>query len=292
MDSINKDIHIGLDIGGTKLLVASADSSGGIIKRVQHETPPDLAGGLELLDSMIGKVSDGSRIKSMGAAIGGPLDWQAGIVSPLHQPAWRDVPLKKIMTGKWRCDFHVDVDTNIAALGEYHFGGEKAQRLLYLTLSTGMGGGYIVGGRIYRGFNGVHPEAGHQSINFRCSHPQNIACECGAPDCLEALVSGNGIRRIYGKPAEELDPGEWEEVTYNLGQGLRNLAAIYLPDVIAIGGGVAVGAGEKFINEAASVMAEHLRIVPSPLVRLSRLGYDTALMGAIAAAIYGIDSQE
>jgi glucokinase len=292
MHPIDKDIHIGLDIGGTKLLVASADSSGNIIKRMQLETPSDLACGLNLLNSMIEKVSNDRRIKSMGAAIGGPLDWQKGIVSPLHQPAWRDVPLKKIMTGKWRCDFHVDVDTNIAALGEYHFGGEKAERLLYLTLSTGMGGGYIVGGRIYRGSGGAHPEAGHQSINFRCSHSENIACECGAPDCLEALVSGNGIKRIYGKPAEELDPGEWEEVTYNLGQGLRNLAAIYLPDVIAIGGGVAVGAGENFINAAARVMTGYLKIVPAPVVRLSRLGYDTALIGAIAAAIHGLDSCE
>lgn len=289
MDTVDKGIYIGLDIGATKLLVASADSSGCIMKRVQLETPPDLNGGLELLDLMIKEVSGGRLIKSIGAIIGGPLDWRKGIVSPLHQPAWRDVPLKKIMTGKWRCDFYVDVDTNIAALGEYHFGGEKAQRLLYLTLSTGMGGGYIIGGKIYRGSGDAHPEAGHQSTNFRCSHPQNIACECGAPDCLEALVSGNGIRRIYGKPAEELDPGEWEEVTYNLGQGLRNLVAIYLPDVIAIGGGVAVGAGERFINAAAEIMAGYLKIVPAPAVRLSRLGYDTALLGAIAAAIHGIE---
>jgi len=292
MDFADNDIYIGLDIGGTKLLVASADSSGGIIRRIHTGTPVKLADGLNLIDSMIEEVSSGRRIKSIGAAIGGPLDWQAGIVSPLHQPAWRNVPLKKIMTGKWHCDFHVDVDTNIAALGEYHFGGEKSQRLLYLTISTGMGGGYIVGGRIYRGSGGAHPEAGQQSINFRCSHPENIVCECGATDCLEALVSGNGIRRIYGKPAEELDPEEWEEVAYNLGQGLRNLAAIYLPDVIVIGGGVAIGAGENFINAAADVMAGYLKIVPAPAVKLSRLGYDTALMGAIATAIYGLDSCE
>jgi glucokinase len=288
MKFADNNIYVGLDIGGTKLLVASADSTGNIIKRIQIETPSGLTDGLILLNSMIEEVSNGKRIKSMGAAIGGPLDWQKGIVSPLHQPAWRDVPLKKIMTEKWQCDFHVDVDTNIAALGEYYFGGSPPERLLYLTLSTGMGGGYIVSGKIYRGQNNAHPEAGHQSINFRCSHPENIMCECGSPDCLEALVSGNGIRRIYGKPAENLTAGEWDEVSYNLGQGLRNLAAIYLPDVIAIGGGVAVGAGEKFINAATYVMIEHLRIVPAPIVRLSRLGYDTALRGAIAAAIHSL----
>ena len=126
-------------------------------------------------------------------------------------------------------------------------------------------------------------------MNFRCSHPGRVACECGGPDCLEALVSGNGIRRIYGKPPEGLSEQEWDEVAYNLGQGLRNLAAIYLPDVIVLGGGVACGRGEKFIASAAKVMAEHLHIVPAPQVRLSALGYDTALMGAIAIAIHGLE---
>ncbi len=115
-----------------------------------------------------------------------------------------------------------------------------------------------------------------------------MQCECGAPDCLEALVSGNAIRRIYGKPAENLGEVEWAEVTYHLGQGLRNAAILYNPDVIAIGGGVAFGRGEKLINQAAAIMRDHLVLVKPPIVRLSRLGYDTALMGTIAAAMHGL----
>jgi predicted NBD/HSP70 family sugar kinase len=99
------------------------------------------------------------------------------------------------------------------------------------------------------------------------------------------LISGNGIRRIYGKPAEELSPEEWEEVAYNLGQGLRNMAALYAPDLIRIGGGVAVGGGANFIQAAREVMEAHLRLVPAPRVELSHLGYDTALRGAIAMAL-------
>ncbi|HEX6034791.1 MAG TPA: ROK family protein, partial [Anaerolineales bacterium] len=144
---------------------------------------------------------------------------------------------------------------------------------------------FLVDGKIYRGQNGAHPEVGHQSIHFRSSNPSAVQCECGAPDCLEALVSGNGIRRIYGKAAENLNPEEWEEVAYNLGQGLRNMAALYTPDMIRIGGGVAVGGGEPFIEAARTVMEEHLRLVPAPYVGLSRLGYDTALRGAIAIAL-------
>ena len=233
---------------------------------------------------MIAEVSGEDEIIGMGAAIGGPLNWERGIVSPLHQSDWRNVPLKALMEKKWGCPFQVDVDTNVAAVGEYRWGGVAASRFLYLTLSTGMGG-FLVDGKVYRGQNGAHPEVRHESIHFRCTNPSAVQCECGAPDCLEALVSGNGIRRIYGKPAEELSPEEWEEVAYNLGQGLRNMTDLYAPEVIAIGGGVAMGGGEQFIEAARNLMEEHLKLIPAPRVGLSQLGYDTAPRGAIAMAL-------
>jgi predicted NBD/HSP70 family sugar kinase len=193
------------------------------------------------------------------------------------------------MEARWGCPFHVDVDTNVAALGEYHFGGNRAPRLLYLMVSTGMGGGFLVDGVIYRGMGGAHPEVAHQAVPFRCAHPERVRCECGAPDCLEALVSGNAIRRIYGRPAEELSEAEWDEVAWNLGQGLRNLATIYLPDAIVLGGGVACGRGEPLLARVRDVLATHLRLVPAPALSLSRLGYHTALRGAIAVAIHGLE---
>ncbi len=281
-------LYIGLDIGGTKFMAAAADSSGRILSRCRRETPAGLAEGLALLNSMVAEVSAGQPIRGIGAAIGGPLDWRAGVVSPIHQPAWRNVPLKKIMQEKWGCPFHVDVDTNVAALGEYGHTRSSASSFLYLTLSTGMGGGLLIDGKVFRGADGVHPEVAHQSIQWKCSHPERIRCECGLPDCLEALVSGNGIRRIYGKPAEDLLLEEWEEVAWNLGQGLRNMAVLYAPEEISIGGGVALG-GESFLFPAAvQVMKDHLALVPPPRVYLSRLGYDTALVGAVHLAIHGL----
>ena len=133
-------LYVGLDIGGTKLLVASADSEGSILKRVQEPTPLDRDEGIAALHRMIAATAGDEKITAIGAAIGGPLDWEKGIVSPLHQPQWRDVPLKAMMKERWGCPFFVDVDTNVAALGEYYFGKEEAPRLLYLTVSTGMGG--------------------------------------------------------------------------------------------------------------------------------------------------------
>lgn len=283
-------IYIGLDIGGTKFMVAAATGNGEIIRRVRTYPSDTLEKDLATLHEMIEKVAGGEVISGMGAAIGGPLDWKTGIVSPLHQPTWREVNLKEIMETRWGPPFFVDVDTNVAALGEFYRTRMTSQKFLYITLSTGMGGGFIVDGRIYRGAGGAHPEIGHQSIPYRCANTAGIQCECGIPDCLEALVSGNGIRRIYGKPAEDLSVMEWGEVAYNLGQGLRNLAAIYTPDEIRLGGGLAVGGGANFIERSAMIMRNHLRLVPSPRISLSQLGYDTALLGAITIAIRGLET--
>lgn len=281
-------VYVGLDIGGTKTMAAAATGDGRIGRRARSETPRSLREGIEMLKRLTLDVAGGERIAAIGAAVGGPLDFKTGTVSPLHQPEWRGVPLASIMTETFECPFYVDVDTNIAAIGEY-FGHETPPgKLLYLTLSTGMGGGFVVDGKIYRGLGGAHPEVAHQSINYRCTGAGVIECECGASDCLEALVSGNGIARIYGKPASQLSDVEWDEVAFNLGQGLRNLATIYLPDAIVLGGGVAVGGGESFIRNAAAVMRARLNLVPAPNVALSTFGYDTALIGAVHVSQHGL----
>lgn len=270
-------------------MAASSDAKGIIQKRIIQATPYSLNQGLNVLKQMIKDLSDGEKITGIGVAIGGPLDWKEGIVSPLHQLEWRNVPLRDILQKEWDCPFSVDVDTNVAALGEYVLGGETASRFLYITVSTGVGGGYLIDGKIYRGARGGHPEIGHQSIHYRCSNPSEIFCECGATDCLEAFVSGNGIQRIYKKSPEELNDNEWEEVTFNLGQGVRNATIIYLPDVVVLGGGVALGRGEKLIAGIRNILERNLHLVPVPHVRISRFGYDTALLGALLIARQGIE---
>ena len=119
-------MYVGLDIGGTKFLVATSSGNGKIINQIQASTPIDFDKGIAQLHQMIEKVTEGQKITSIGVAIGGPLDRQKGVVSPLHQVKWRDVPLKKIMEKRWNCHFSIDVDTNVAALGEYHLNNETA----------------------------------------------------------------------------------------------------------------------------------------------------------------------
>jgi len=275
------DVHVALDIGGTKILAAAADRNGVLLRTVRRPTPASLDEGLRLLKDLARECAAGARILSMGAAVGGPLEWRTGVVSPLHQPAWRAVPLKAIFEEEFRCPFAVDVDTNAAALGEWKARGAIHRRLLYLTISTGMGGGMVVDGALYRGANGEHPEVAHQVVGGA----DGPRCECGASGCLEERVSGSGIRRRFGKPAEQLTDGEWAEVGRDLGHGLRNLVTILAPDLIAIGGGAAIGAGEKLLGPARETAASSLKLVRLPPVELSALGYDTALRGAVVLAM-------
>jgi predicted NBD/HSP70 family sugar kinase len=277
---MSMDVTVALDIGGTKILAAAAGRDGAPLRVVRRPTPASLEEGLRLLASMARECAAGATIRAIGASIGGPLDPATGVVSPLHQPSWRAVPLKAILEKEFGCPFGVDVDTNVAALGEWQARGRAPRRLLYLTISTGMGGGFIVDGRLYRGADGEHPEVAHQAVG----RLPDARCECGAAGCLEELVSGNGIRRRFGKPAERLTDAEWTEVGRDLGQGLRNLVAILAPDLIAIGGGVAIGAGEKLLGPARESAASSLKLLPLPRVEPSILGYDTALLGALALA--------
>jgi predicted NBD/HSP70 family sugar kinase len=282
-------MYISLDIGGTKLMVAAFSETHKLLARERADTPVAVSDGLTLLKTLTHKVASGEKIKAIGVSAGGPLNYKTGVISPLHMPKWRDVPLKDIFEDAFGAPCAVDVDTNAAALAEYTFGGHQSDRLFYLTLSTGVGGGFIVDGSIYRGANDSHPEAGHQSISHRLlasgSMAKSIPCACGATDCLEAIVSGTAIRKHYQKPAEQLTPSEWDEVAYNLGQGLRNLSALYAPSIIALGGGVAVGGGTRLIDGARAVLERNLKIVPVPEITISSLGYDTALWGGLAMAV-------
>lgn len=279
------DVTVALDIGGTKLLAAAAGPDGVLRDPIRASTPVGLEEGLRLLKEMARDCARGDRIGAIGASIGGPLDRVSGVVSPLHQPKWRRVPLKEIMEQEFGCPFHVDVDTNVAALAEWHARAGTFRRLLYMTISTGIGGGFIVDGRIFRGAGGAHPEMAHQSI----PGGETAVCECGARGCLEERASGNGIRRRFGKPPEQLTDGEWAEVGRDLGQGLRNLATILVPDLIAIGGGAACGAGERLLAPARETAAAALKLVPLPRIEPSVLGYETALRGGILLAAGGVD---
>lgn len=272
-------IYIAIDMGGTKMMAAAVNEEMEILRRCKYPTPEDLQEGLDRMHAMVTEVAAGESILGIGAAVGGPIDIAAGTVSPLNQRQWRNVPLKQIMEDRWGCPFHFGVDTDVAAVAEYYLAGLEVERFLYVTVSTGVGGGFLINGQVYRGLGGAHPEVGHQAIAARCKYPERVLCGCGNSDCLEALVSGSGIERVYGKPAKELLQDEWDEVAFNLSQGLRNMVTILSPDLIVLGGGVTTGGGQFFLEKTYAHLRESLTLVPVPEIRVSDLGYDTALLG-------------
>ena len=282
------EVYIALDMGGTKLLAAAIDRGRNVIARERAQTPRSLQEGLSLLKQMVRTVAGGSRILAIGVSAGGPLQHETGVLSSLHFPEWHEVPFKQIMEAEFGCPLRVEVDTDAAVLAEYRFGGHSIRRLLYVTLSTGVGGGFMIDGELYRGVDGSHPEVGHHAAPYRLPVAGPISCTCGANDCLEAIISGSAVKKHYGKPAEDLLPEEWDEVAYNLGQGLRNLAAVYAPELIVLGGGMALGGGAKLLETARTVVRENLKIVPQPRIEFSTLGYDTALWGGVALALSAI----
>jgi glucokinase len=273
-------VTIALDIGGTKSMVASLDERGTIISREKVPTPYELSEGLHTLKNLVRMVAGTARIRAIGASAGGPLDYAQGVVSPLHMPTWRAVPLKEIFEREFGCPFFVDVDTNAAALAEYVFAKRPSDRLLYITISTGVGGGFIVDGKIYRGARGSHPEIGHQIIPNLSDDSVDVRCPCGATGCLEALISGTAVRKRFGKNAEELNDDEWSEIASYLADGLRNIVVMYAPSEIVLGGGMALGGGERLLNRLKQRLNKQLLIIACPDIRFSTLGYDTALLGA------------
>ncbi len=278
-------MHIGLDFGGTKTIVASADKNGNIIESIRNPTPQNLEEGINLFKKMIHKVSSNQKINAIGCATGGPLDWKNGTVSFHHMSDWHNVPLKDIMENEFGCPFYVDNDCNVAALGELRFGeGKNYNDFIYITISTGIGAGIIKDKKIFRGLDGEHPELGHQYVDSK----RSVICICGAINCLESLASGSAIEKLYGKKAETLTDEEWNEVGEIVGQGLRNIITMHAPEAIFLGGGVSLGAREKLLNPAMQVVKENVKLVKLPVIKFSSLGYETALKGAIALAIEGL----
>jgi len=205
---------IGIDLGGTQIRVAILRGVQ-ILSRAatltgQNPTPDRV---LERIYTILQQVLDTAgvtlaEIAGIGVAAPGPLDNRTGtIYSPPNLPAWKSVALRDILQEKYQKPVFVENDANAAALGEYMFGaGQGCRDMVYMTVSTGIGGGIIVDGKIMEGASGGAGELGHITIDWKGER-----CTCGNIGCLEALASGTAIARLAntaianGQGAELLD---------------------------------------------------------------------------------------
>lgn len=311
-----------LDIGGTKMLAGIIDSTGELVARRRVETQAS-RGAAEVIARAATLVRElaqetgisPSSLTGIGCSVPGPLDSERGVVIFSPNLAWRDVPVAALLSEALEVPVKIEDDARCAALGEAYRGGARgAQNAVYVTISTGIGGGVIVNGRIYRGSHGCAGEVGHMTLDT--SGPP---CACGNMGCFESLASGTAIaararqallhgdetllarfRDEPGLPTAEqvIDAANMgdgvalrilETVGMFLGMGLAAIAAAYDPEVIVLGGGVIQQDGillqrarEIFRSRVIQPLGSLVRIAPAAL------GDESALWGAAALAQNGV----
>lgn len=292
-----------VDIGGTKIAVGMVDDEGKVLSRVQAPTDPErYATSIQLIADMLRETSQSAGAKLTGIGIGstGPVDPMRGEFGDVDfLPGWRGkspvADLNKIFNVK----VALENDGDAAALAEAGWGaGRNRKRLIYVTVGTGIGGGIIFDGKLYRGVDGAHPEVGHQVID-----PAGPACSCGFRGCWESLAAGPAMAAWFEKHVPADDPHRIgitakkicelaqqgdvralqavEHEAYYLGLGLANLINLFTPDAIVLSGSVMKSA-DLFMNRIRAVIRGGCRFVPADKTQLTlaSLGDDTNLIGA------------
>ncbi|MCL4515384.1 MAG: ROK family protein [Firmicutes bacterium] len=310
---------IGVDLGGTKVATALTDIHGRILQRAEVPTGAQEGAGavisriVDSIRAVMNTVVDGRKVSSeevLGIGIGspGPLDVKKGIVLYSPNLKWENIPICDPIAAAFGLPTYLDNDASVAAMAESRFGaGKGVPNMIYMTVSTGIGGGMIINGRLYRGSHGNAGEIGHMTIK-----PDGPRCGCGNFGCLEALASGTAIAReaaegiragvattlrekTNGDPArvtarlvgEALREGDSfaREVIHQagnyLGIGLANLVNIFDPEMIVIGGGVS-RIGEELFEPARKTMRERAlaAVVKDVKIVPALLGGDSGVLGA------------
>jgi glucokinase len=202
---------IGVDLGGTQIRTAVLRGAT-LLSRMNiltgANTQPDnvLPRMYEAIQEALDKANVSlGQVAGIGVAAPGPLDSKTGIVfSPPNLPGWNGIPLRNLLAERFQTPIYVDNDANAAGLGEYMFGaGQGSRHMVYMTVSTGIGGGVIADGKLLRGANGTAGELGHMTIDW---HGER--CTCGNIGCLEYIASGTGIARRANEAIQAGEGGE------------------------------------------------------------------------------------
>jgi glucokinase len=275
---------LAIDIGGTKFSMAVFDPSGRMV--VRETRPTDRAGGPDWMVAQIRQIGSAWKTEygfdTCGIGFGGPVDYAAQRVAlSTHVRGWNDFDLTGFVRKEFGVPAIMDNDANVGGLGEAHYGaGTGFDPLFYMTLSTGIGGGVISDGRIYRGADSYAGEVGHLTIR-----PDGPVCLCGARGCFERMCSGLWLEKDNGKPATELlqDPVFVRRYVVDLALGLKAAIMILNPARLIIGGGFSKAGDRLFVPLREEVRRQittwsraRIEIVPAAL------SDDSVLYGALA----------
>ena len=274
-------LAIGLDIGGTKIAGAVVDERGTVLAEHVEPTPEesDAEAVTAVLLAMIDRFRAGHEVVAIGVGAAGIVEWPAGRMLWAPNNAYRDWPVREQLEKATGLPVTVDNDANVAALAEARL-GDPYPNMVLVTVGTGIGGGLVMDGRIYRGPTGLGAELGHIILN-----PDGPRCGCGNHGCFEAYASGTALARM-GRDAAADDPdgliarlgAEEGEVTGHtvvkavergdetaealfarlgrwLGVGIASLANIFEVDAVVVGGGL-VATGELLLAPARATARE------------------------------------
>jgi glucokinase len=293
---------VGVDIGGTKVAVGIVDSSGRVIRK--HVLPTDLHVSAEemverisrAISQLIGEAGISPQIAGIGIGAPGPLDAKNGVLTcPPNLPGWVNVPIAEMFQRTFGLPVLLENDANAAALAEKWVGAaQDSDHFIYMTISTGIGAGLFLDGKLVTGFRGNAGDIGHIVID-----PAYGTCPCGQQGCFEWIASGTAIARqasqligsrVTAKEAFQLYRENhpaikplMEQIFSKIGVGCVTLVNLFDPEQIVIGGGVSqVGeplfaAVRTYVNRyALNPSGRQTRIVPA------RLREESGLIGAAA----------
>ena len=306
------------DIGGTKTIIALADENGAI--REKQQFPTDTSDCLKHLDACCQIFADFLKvhhlqsrdIAGIGVNLPGIVDRKAGILIRAVYAGWHDVQVKSFLSQKLHVDHIVcENDVNSCAVGEMRFGlGRKFSDFVWITVSTGVGGAVVCNGQLIRGAHGFAGEFGHLKVEY--AHPH--ACPCGDAGCLEAHGSGTALNRLTAERTAQ-DPdlkkafaqlGEapsgascaklahqgnaaaaaiFMEAGAYLGKGMAYCANILDPQAVIVGGGAAASLDLLMPGIRQSLERYAFGAMKQTPVLPTALGYEAALMGAIAIVL-------
>ena len=295
-----QDFILGIDLGGTQVRAAIVDREGQILRRAARLT--DVAGGplaivaqmLTLATEVIG--SDRSRVKAAGVSSPGPLDSDTGYVLELPTlPGWTNFPLRQTLAEKLQMPVTLENDGIAAANGEWKFGaGKGLKHLVYVTVSTGIGGGVVVDNHLMRGRRGMAGHVGHMSIE-----ENGPPCGCGNPGCFEVLASGTAFNKVahalgfadaksMTEAARQGDPKAMTAVHREailLGWGFTSLLHLYSPEKIIVGGGVSSAFDLMLPTIKAEIQRRAMPAFRSVEIVVAELGDNAGLVGAASLAM-------
>ncbi len=281
--------YLAIDIGGTKIACGMVDTAGGLAATRQIPTP-QVMDSEELFDAVVQlavvvRADAKTPLVACGVGCGGPME--GGTVSPLNIPAWREFPLRARLAEALDLTVAVDNDAKALALAEGWRGAAKgSSNYLAMVVSTGVGGGIVLNGRLLDGRLGNAGHVGHVNVVA-----DGRRCSCGASGCLEAEASGTAIRDLTGAAPQFAPRSLRERCGTMVGRAVASAANLLDLELAVVGGSVALGFGDTFFAAARVELADRARLAFSRQCRIEPVGLGSSapLVGAAAVAIRHLD---